>query len=470
MPAETTTANVPDPRLTSWREPMSALRCGVATRDITPPVGIMSGVWGAAKKFKSESVHIGLFLTVVAREDSKSNKSFIVGVDLCVLGCAECADDMLNRIAQGVGVNRDSILFSSSHTHACPIPCIHRAKPKEGSELIPEFRENIIKHTIEACLEAATKIEDVDITWGYGHCDLAVNRDLPCGSHEIVAFNPDIIPDDTLTVGRISNRAGIIIATIANYACHPTTLAWENMAISPDYIGMARMMVEAATGAPMLFLQGASGELSPRNQYSGETELADKNGKILGHAILTTLAAMQSPGHGLKWQGVVQSGAPLGEWHEEPVRGSDECVEVRLNAKVRVKELKSINQLREEWADIDPGALEERISRAERLRIGYESNAIVDHPIWVWQWGEAFFVAQPGEAYSFIQTEIRRRNPDKIIFVANLTNAPGLFYLPIESAYNAPAYQAWQTLLAPGALNAVIDEADREIKRISKGK
>jgi lipoprotein signal peptidase len=94
----------------------------------------------------------------------------------------------------------------------------------------------------------------------------------------------------------------------------------------------------------------------------------------------------------------------------------------------------------------------------------------VDHPFWVWQWGEAIFVAQPGEAYSFIQTELRRRNPGKVIFVLNLTNAPGLFYLPIKSAYKVPAYQAWQTLLAAGALDIVIDDADRAIKRITGGK
>ena len=457
------------PRETTWREPMSALRCGVAQREFTPPVGIMSGIWGAAKKFRSESIHIGLFLTAVAREDKSGAKSFIVGIDLCVLGCVECAHDLLDRIAAGVGVDRDKILFASSHTHAVPLPCIHRST-KEGSELIPAFRENIITKSIEACKEAASNIEDVDITWGYGHCDLAVNRDLPCGSQEVVAFNPDIIADDTLTIGRISNRSGKVIGTIANYACHPTTLAWENMAVSPDYIGMARIMVEKATGAPMMFLQGASGELSPRNQYSGDTALADKNGTMLGHAILSTLASMQSPGHGLCWNGIVESGALLGEWHEVAMRGSDVCHEERINAKVRVKELKSIAQLREEWSGIDAGALEERISRAERLRIGYESNAEVDHPVWVWQWGEALFVAQPGEAYSFIQTELRRRNPGKVIFVMNLTNAPGLFYLPIKSAYNVPAYQAWQTLLAAGSLDSVIDAADSAIKRITGGK
>ena len=233
---------------------------------------------------------------------------------------------------------------------------------------------------------------------------------------------------------------------------------------------MARILVEAETKAPMLFLQGASGELSPRNQYSGDTGLADKNGTNLGHSILATLASMQSPSTELRWQGIVESGALLGEWHEFPTKGSSITCEKRLDVQVRVKDMKSIDQLREEWAGIDPGALEERIQRAVRLRIGYESGQMVTHPVWVWQWGDAFFVAQPGEAYSYLQTELRKRNPSRVIFVLNLTNYPGLFYLPTKSAYVAPAYQAWQTLLAPGALDAVIDGADAEIKRLIGGK
>ena len=132
--------------------------------------------------------------------------------------------------------------------------------------------------------------------------------------------------------------------------------------------------------------------------------------------------------------------------------------------QLRVKELKSIEQLREEWAGIDTDALAERIARAERLRLGYESGELVTHPVWVWQWGEAIFVAQPGEAYSYLQTELRHRNPDRVIFVMNLTNYPGLFYLPTKSAYAAPAYQAWQTLLAPGCIEEVVEETDKYIK------
>jgi hypothetical protein len=90
----------------------------------------------------------------------------------------------------------------------------------------------------------------------------------------VVDINPDIVAHDTLTVGRITDRSG----KIANYACHPTTLAWDNHAVSADYVGQSRVMVQEAAKAPMVFLQGALGDLSPRNQYSGDTGLADKNG------------------------------------------------------------------------------------------------------------------------------------------------------------------------------------------------
>ncbi len=457
------------PRTVVWREDMSALRLGIAQVDITPPIGIESGVWGASKHSRSESVHHGLYVTVIAREDQLGGRRFIAGIDLCVLGCLECGTNLLTRITHELGIDENDLLFSSSHSHSTPLPCIHRSK-KEGSELVPGFIDQIVMGTVQACEEAAKNIQDVDITWKYGRCDLAVNRDLPCGSEEVVAFNPDIPADDTLAVGRIADRAGNIIGTIANYACHPTTLAWNNRAISPDYVGEARIMVEASTGAPMLFLQGASGDLSPRSQYSGEAALADRHGANLGHSILATLSAMQSPGHELRWNGIVESGAQLGEWLEVPTRGPSTLKEARLDVQVRVKEMRSIEELREEWAGIDPAALEERIQRAVRLRLGYESGQLVTHPVWVWQWGEAIFVAQPGEAYSYLQTELRKRNPGRMIFVMNLTNYPGLFYLPTKSAYVAPAYQAWQTLLSPGCIEEVVEQVDKYMKKNIEGK
>jgi hypothetical protein len=41
----------------------------------------------------------------------------------------------------------------------------------------------------------------------------------------------------------------------------------------------------------------------------------------------------------------------------------------------------------------------------------------------------------------------------------NLTNGPGFVYLPTRDAYDRGAYQAWQTPLAPGALELLVEHA-----------
>ena len=63
--------------------------------------------------------------------------------------------------------------------------------------------------------------------------------------------------------------------------------------------------VEKETGGLALFLQGASGELSPRYQYVGEPAVADQHGAQLGHSVL---ADMQLPQTQLTFTGVVESG------------------------------------------------------------------------------------------------------------------------------------------------------------------
>ena len=153
------------------------------------------------------------------------------------------------------------------------------------------------------------------IDWDVGRCKLATNRDLPdpdpSQQRIICGYNPDGDPDDALLVGRITDATGSARATLVNYACHPTTLAWENAAISPDYVGAMRETIQQATNAPALFLLGACGELAPRYQYVGDPEVADRHGRELGFAALSTLNGMEPPGTQLSYAGVVESW-PLG--------------------------------------------------------------------------------------------------------------------------------------------------------------
>ena len=115
-------------------------------------------------------------------------------------------------------------------------------------------------------------------------------------------------PTTRCLVGRLSNDSGSGLATIVNYACHPTTLAWDNTLISPDWVGAMREVVEKSEGGLCLFCQGASGDLGPREGFVGDTSVADRNGRQVGHAALSALAALPPAGTEYRYAGPVISG------------------------------------------------------------------------------------------------------------------------------------------------------------------
>src|SRR5439155_5648567 len=169
---------------------------------------------------------------------------------------------------------------------------------------------------VEECV--ATR-DPAGIVYGQVGCSLAAERDFFDEGQFVCGFNPGMPADDTVLVARVTDESGQLMATVVNYACHPTTLAWDNTLISPDYVGALREVVEQATGAPCLFLQGASGDLGPREGFVGDTAVADRNGRQLGHAVLSALESLPPPGTRFVYTGPVVSGATLGTWVHEPL-------------------------------------------------------------------------------------------------------------------------------------------------------
>lgn len=450
-----------------WTPTSARLKAGIAQRIINPPIGIRTAGWGAAKVFTATGIHNKISTTALAIVSSGKFVQYLVTVDW---GWWQGkADDWAVRgeIIKSLGIKEDQLQLHLTHTHAGPTTASDAAH-LEGGDLVSDYHKKAITEIISACEEARNQSQEANITWGYGKCDLAVNRDLPCGTEDVVGFNPGLPADDTLAVGRVSDLAGKTLGIIVNYACHPTTLAWRNTQVSPDFVGGARDLIEERVKAPMLFLQGASGELSPRDNYSGDVDVADKNGRILGFATLAVLEKMAHPGMRMRYLASVESGALLGDWDNEAFIPPSEVSHVRINVDVPLQKLPTIEELRQRWKDVEEGARETRINRAMKLRTGYVIDGAATHPVWIWMWGDAVIVGQPGEAYSYFQMELRRRHPDRVIFVLNCTNGPGYMYLPTPDSYERNRYQAWQTLLAPGALEKITNEVSEEILKFPK--
>jgi hypothetical protein len=437
----------------------------VAEADITPPVGISSNPWGKSSSALSTGVHRALTATAIALRGERTR--FIIGLDIGWIGCHEC--DVVNfrgRVVRELGIEIDDLLVNLSQTHKGPPFCIHEAL-REGKEFVPAFIEKTISSVIEICRKAQESAREVDITWGYGKCSLGTVRDLPVGDQIVVGFNPELEPDDTLVVGRVTDRAGKAVATLVNYGCHPTSVGWGSSLISPDYVGKAREIVESATGAPMLFLLGACGNVAPKIQYAADVAVADKNGEILGYSTLATLSGMLPPATEFRFTEVITSGSNLGGWDPVSIEPNSQISSKKVLAKLRHKELLNEEQMRERWAPLTAteSFLNFRIRKQFEMRIDYvQGDGTVLHPIWFWRLGDAVVVAHCGEAYLEMARELRRRNPDLMLLFLDMTNGPGYIYVPTQIAYEQNTYQSQQSLLAPGGFEEMLEIIDRELK------
>lgn len=442
---------------TRIRVPRTRTRIGVARRDITPPLGIRAKNWGPADWERSEGVHRPFELTALALVGDDERPRLLLAVD--GTWWRRVADERAVRgaILAGLGLDHDQVMLSLSHTHAGAVLCA-ADEHLSGGELIPGYLESMAAAGVDAGREALQNAQPGLIEWTIGRCGLAADRELDVDGRALVGFNPAVTADDTVLVGR-ATVGGTVRATLVNYACHPTTLAWQSREVSPDYVGAMREVVETATGAPCLFVQGASGELAPREQYTGDVGVADRHGRSLGHAALAALESLPSPGEDLTLDAVVESGAPLAIWRGSAASDRGSTGGSLTSVELPLRALPTLDELAAQWSGIDERSREERLGRARNLRTDYIDGPTVRHPVWVWRLGDAVIVGHPGEAYSRLQTTLRARFPGTPIVVMNLTNGPGFVYLPTREAYERGAYQAWQTPLAPGALDLLVEHA-----------
>ncbi|MEZ4969708.1 MAG: neutral/alkaline non-lysosomal ceramidase N-terminal domain-containing protein [Flavobacteriaceae bacterium] len=443
---------------------------GVASADITPPEGIYSRNWGASEYDVSEGVHRPIELTCLIFKSSPSEKPLVlISADL---GWWKSSKDELfvrEGILRHFSFEPSQLMFCLTHTHASAGICSEDIT-RPGGHLIPGYLDQIRKAGIDAVESALSSISPANLTWSYGKCDLATNRDLPDRNkdRELVGFNHGREADDTLLVGRITNKEQQILATIVNYACHPTTLAWDNRLISPDYIGAMRETVESHTFAPCLFLQGASGELAPAEQYVGDYEVADKHGRQLGYAVMSVLEGMLPPDVMLAYQEVKESGAPLAIWGRTPYDSDVEFCSQIVEVTLPLKPLPSLAELRHEWQVCTDRVLKERLLRKRLIREAVGDGEVVKIPVWIWRLGNSLLIGQSNEAYSNFQLELRKELSSYAIGVMNIVNG-SVGYLPPRNLYDADIYSVWQTPYAAGSLELLINTTVRTSKKIMKG-
>lgn len=446
-------------------------RIGIAREDITPSVGIYSRNWGAAKHDTADSIHRPLMLTALTISSASGGAPLVlIDADLGWWRPLDLFRRFQQRLLDELSLESSRFIFALSHTHAAS-PLMEADSSLPGSELLGPWMEHVYQTTVSTIRRALADADEAILDWHIGRCGLAANRDFqdpaPKADRIICGFNPAATADDTLLVGRITAPSGTVRATLVNYACHPTTLAWENTTISPDYIGAMRETMETATGATAFFLQGMSGDVAPRQQYVGDVEVADRHGRQLGFAALAALNDMEPAGSQLCFDEVVESGAPLAVWRHQPHKISSELRAVELAADLELKNWPTADELEQQRLSCNDRALEERLRRQQEIRRSLGDGSSYPLPVHAWKIGDAILIGCAAEAYSQLQQELRSRFPEMAVICMNLING-SVGYLPPAELYDVDVYPVWQTPFHRGGLERISETMTNAIKELQE--
>ena len=518
------------PSTTLVRTPSSQCEFGVASIDITPPVGMYHRMWGAAAHDRSTGIHRPLRAMVVVirplvQIDLVQAQTVLVSLDHCLLRAPEM-EALLSETCRLTGLSRTELLVTFTHTHSAGYLSRDRAE-LPGGDLIGPYLDSLPSKIAEAFRAAQLSVQPVTLTYGSTTCEMGCHRDYfdDARGHFVCGFNPDAAEPLPLNVVRVTTdtsptreqgsgennddplltlpendplrslsasdpslaRRASVVATIVNYPCHTTTLAWENTLVSPDYVGALREVVERETNAPCLFLLAPCGDIGPRDGYVGDTAVADRNGRHVGFAALSVLEGMPPAQTDHEYTGPVFSGATLGAWRHRA--WSDERLSkaaiarssqlsVPLPYLSSLPKLADAEQLHQELIAQEQAArIAGRIDEAAELRTLVERQIRLLHrirplpqgeaypcPAWAWQWGDAFWIAAEGESYHFLQSELARRFPQRPLIAITLANGTNCSYLPTREAYSkSQLYQPEVALVAPGSLEHLTDAIGQQL-------
>jgi hypothetical protein len=426
------------------------LRAGVARAVITPPIGIrMCGY--TVQEECARSVERELTATALVLDDGEI-KTALLACDILFIQSPH-AERIRERIGRRLDIPASHVLLNASHTHLGPtLPGWQRED--EDQARIQERYVAFLEETLAGVATTANdRLQPARIGAGSGSVAIGVNRRerMPEGGI-MIGENPQGAVDREVSVVRLDALTGRPIATLMAVGCHTVVLGPKTSALSPDYAGPAREIVEAATGAPALFLQGAAGNINPACGIGagGPEQYEDlaRIGAMLGGEVLKTWGQIRT--HRQRGpRRIVKSVAAISTWDYEPL--PEACVEYFGVAEQRrtlsmaplpdreTAEREVTRRRRERDAAEGRGA--QNVARrlcdwAELVASSVAAGMPITRELCVWalRINDIGIVAVNGEPFAELSLEVKRRSPlSHTIFLGYSNGCLG--YLPTPEAF-----------------------------------
>ncbi|MDG0865608.1 neutral/alkaline non-lysosomal ceramidase N-terminal domain-containing protein [Candidatus Lucifugimonas marina] len=464
------------------------LAAGTARVDITPPIGIAHAGWGAQSHEGAEGIDMPLTITALVFETAgntnPAERIAILDIDTCMLA-HDYDQNIREWVTKETGIPAVNQRVSYTHTHSGPIEGLSWIA--KGAEMVEPWFQSMGPASAKAISEAISKIVPVRSDSGTGHCEININR-RPV-SHDGQVFtgrNPDGFVDHEVLVTAIDDLEGNPVATLVNYACHPTIMGPENKLITPDYPGPVRETVESVVGGTCLFLQGAAGNQGPIDGFTGDLSVYHKLGKQLGIEAARVRLTIDPVPREEKLEEILPSGADLGMYTFKQAGESDDTLGlIETAASLPVKEMPPESEVQANFDRItanlenvrnNGGSIEEikqaafpakretlLLRHTQTFGRGGDKQEI---PIQVIRIGNTALVAIPVEPFAEIGTAVKERSPADWTLFSGYSN--GYYgYLPMAYAYPEGGYEVGPTApFEAGAAEQMIEDCLDAIKKL----
>lgn len=233
---------------------------GAGSAEITPAVPVMLAGFGDRTE-PAASVHDDLEVRALVLGDGTTTVCLLV-YDLLGLS-RDVADAIRDAVAAALKLPRAHVLTSATHTHAGPN--VMSAAERLGWTIPDGYAAGLVRASCDAARDAADASEPVVPAFA--------RAGLPDG----ISYNRRGHPyDPWLAALAFAREDGSLAAVLGNVAIHPVSLGSPWLQVSCDWVRPFREALERATGAAVVMLSGALGDVNPAERHTDvPTHLAE---------------------------------------------------------------------------------------------------------------------------------------------------------------------------------------------------
>jgi len=433
-----------------------ALKAGVATVDITPPIGYrMSGYF---RERLCTGVDNPLQAKALVMQQGATQTAWIF-CDLIGLS-AEISQAARQQINEATGIPVDNILIAATHTHTGPLyfgalrDHFHaQARGRHGED--PQEKVNyaaqLVERMVEVVQQAQQKCSPVQVEAGMvPQKGLSFNRRFFMKDGP-VRFNPGVLnPNIIKPAGPIDPDLGILLfrepeggavhAGLVNFALHLDTVGGTRYAADYPYYLEQKLRETWGQDFVLLFGTGCCGDINHIDVMRKERLKTDFIGQTLGQTVIRqkeNLTPIKQPGLGTRQRRV---SVPLQSYTQEQLKQAQADIHQMNTAQL---------------------SFMEKVEAYKTLSLAKYQAKSMNLEVQVFRLSDQVaVVGLPGEVFVDLGLAIKQASPFATTLIIELCqDAPG--YIPTQKAFKEGSYETVNSRAAPGSGEAMVKAAIR---------